>query len=101
MAELALEEITMPETEEEIENVMGHYRYIGLPGCIRSIDCVHVFWNKCPAGLLNSCQVGSKAKPGLSFKFALSHTGKNYHSHNSFTAAQMTKQFAKSTKQFN
>eukprot|EP00978_Attheya_sp_CCMP212_P004915 scaffold10756_cov62-Attheya_sp.AAC.5 len=30
--ELALEEITMPETGEEIEHVMGHYRSIGLSG---------------------------------------------------------------------
>eukprot|EP00978_Attheya_sp_CCMP212_P021848 scaffold64230_cov41-Attheya_sp.AAC.2 len=75
MKQLALEEITMPKTEEELEHVMGHYRSIGLPGCTGSIDCVHVFWNKCPAGLLNSCQVGNKAKPSLSFEFVVSHTG--------------------------
>ena len=75
MAQLSRTDITMPVTHEEIEHVMGYYRLIGLPGCIGSIDCVHLFWNKCPAGLLNSCQVGNKAKPSLSFEFVVSHTG--------------------------
>ena len=34
--------IHLPETETEIEHVEGLYGQLGLPGCISSVDCVHI-----------------------------------------------------------
>jgi hypothetical protein len=27
-----------------------YYEKLGLPGCIGSVDCVHIRWDKCPVG---------------------------------------------------
>jgi len=39
-----------PSTEDEINDVMALYTIIGLPGCVGSVDCVHIPWGMCPAG---------------------------------------------------
>jgi Plant transposon protein len=44
------EHCSPPSTKEEIENAMGVYAKLGLPGCIGSTDCVHIRWERCPAG---------------------------------------------------
>ena len=44
----------------------------GLPGCVGSINCVHVRWDNCPAGLLGEC-VGKEGKPTLAFEVVVDH----------------------------
>ena len=67
--------IHLPLTEAEITHVEGLYGHLGLPGCIGSADCVHIPWEKCPAGLLSSCK-GKEGYPTLVFEVVVSHTRK-------------------------
>jgi hypothetical protein len=39
--------IKMPETKDEIDHVENIYCLIGYPGCLDSIDCVHIPWGAC------------------------------------------------------
>ena len=67
--------ITMPETKEEIRHIMGLYKRNGHPGCIGSVDCVHVVWDKCRSGMQALC-TGKEKEPTLVFEVAGSHTRK-------------------------
>ena len=53
----------------EVEKV---YRYMGLPGCIGSMDVTHVQWGACPSNLLHHC-IGRYGYPTLGFNFICSH----------------------------
>src|SRR6056300_1943203 len=51
---------------------MNYYALLRLPGCIGSIDCVHVGWDCCPA----ECRSNATGKEGylsLSFEVIVSH----------------------------
>ena len=64
-----------PKTEEEISKTVGIYTRLGLPGCIGSTDCVHIRWERCPAG----DRFHHKGKEGyatLSYELTCDHTGK-------------------------
>ena len=65
--------IKLPEQEEEVRHVVDLYTRLGLPGCVGSVDCVHIPWDKCPAGLKSSC-VGKEGYPTLAFEVVVSHT---------------------------
>jgi Plant transposon protein len=39
-----------PKTEEEIAETVLIHTKLGLPGCFGSADCVHIRWERCPAG---------------------------------------------------
>jgi hypothetical protein len=43
------EYIYMPRNEDDYQHVVGEYTARGLPGCIGSVDCVHIAWDRCPA----------------------------------------------------
>ena len=73
--ELSRKLVKMPETEEEVRHVVGLYERIGLPGCVGSVDCVHLTWDKCPAGLLSKCK-GKEQHATLAFQAVVSHTHK-------------------------
>ena len=45
--------ISLPRNKEELEEVMGRYRDVGLPGAMGSVDVVHCKWSRCPAGDFN------------------------------------------------
>lgn len=53
MASLKDEYIYLPRNEEELRLITDDYQRYGFPGCVGSIDVVHVDWNKCPAELRN------------------------------------------------
>mmetsp|Transcript_1820 Transcript_1820/g.4130 ORF Transcript_1820/g.4130 Transcript_1820/m.4130 type:complete len:220 (-) Transcript_1820:1705-2364(-) len=65
--------IKFPDTDEAIAKVMNFYTILGLPGCIGSIDCVHMGWDMCPAGM-RSDATGKEGYPTLSFEVVVSHT---------------------------
>ena len=67
------ESIRLSKHEEELLHVMGLYKKLGLPGCVGSIDCVHIVWEKCRAGLHNQCK-GKEDHPTLVFEVVASHT---------------------------
>lgn len=75
LASLAPEHIKLPMTAQEIEHVTNLYRRLGIPGCVGSVDCVHVFWDKCPANLQSRCK-GKDKFPSLVFEVIASHTKK-------------------------
>jgi hypothetical protein len=37
------------EDDDQLQRILNDYSSIGLPGCIGSVDCVHIGWNRCPA----------------------------------------------------
>jgi len=69
---VSLIHIKMPCDAESLRHVLGLYERLGHPGCAGSIDCVHVIWDKCPAGLksawLKSACVGKGGFPTLAFQ---------------------------------
>ena len=44
--------VRMPYSEDGIPGMARSYEGAGLPGCIASVDGVHVIWHGCPAGSL-------------------------------------------------
>ena len=68
-------DIHLPHTEEEFQHVLGRYEMVGLPGCIGSIDCVHLIWTNCPVVITSQCK-GKEKFPTLAFQVVVSHTRK-------------------------
>ena len=62
-----------PTSEDEITTAMEVYTKLGLPGCIGSTDCVHVRWERCPAGQ-RSFHKGKEGYPTLSYEVTVDHT---------------------------
>lgn len=58
MCSMEDEYIFLPRDEDELKDVTTPYKLVSLPGCMGSIDVVHVKWSNCPAG----DQVRSKGK---------------------------------------
>ena len=48
---------------------------LGLPGCLGSIDCVHLVWNNCPVGITSQCK-GKEKCPTVAFQVVVTHTRK-------------------------
>ena len=70
---VSTDKIRMPSTEEELRHVLGLYERVGFPGCVGSVDCVHVVWDRCPAGVHSSCK-GKDKIPTLAFQVICDHT---------------------------
>ena len=64
-----------PVTALEISETTGVYSRLGLPGCIGSADCVHIRWERYPAGL-RSLHCGKEGYPTLSYEVTCDHTKK-------------------------
>jgi Plant transposon protein len=64
-----------PDTPEEIERAMGVFTKLVLPGCIGSTDCVHILWERCPAGS-RSTHKGKEGFPTLACEATVDHTKK-------------------------
>lgn len=62
-----------PTTAEEIKHTTGVYARMGLPGCIGSTDCVHIRWERCPAGS-RSLHKGKEGYPTLSYEVTVDHS---------------------------
>mgnify|MGYP006183354585 CR=1 FL=1 len=39
----------MPSDDEQYSFVVNEYSDMGLPGCVGSVDCVHIGWDQCPS----------------------------------------------------
>ena len=59
--------IKFPSTHGEVQCVMQPYLENFLPGCLGSIDVVHVKWSKCPAGDFNRAK-GKEGFPSVAFE---------------------------------
>ena len=73
----------MPDDENSARHVMGLYEKQGLPGCVSSVHCIHVCWDRCPSSM-HSTSKGKDKVPTLVFKVACSHTRKILHVPQSF-----------------
>lgn len=64
--------VKSPAEDRELEEVMSIYSKLGLPGCIGSIDCVHLKWDKCPESFRNDCK-GKEGYPSLVYEVSVDH----------------------------
>ena len=61
-----------PRTSVELARVESVYRQMGFPGCVGSIDCVHVAWEGCPA-LWRNHYKGAKGYPSIAYEVVCDH----------------------------
>ena len=59
--------VYLPRDMDELKEVMGRYREVGLPGAMGSKDVVHVKWARAPAGDFNRCK-GKQSYPSIAFQ---------------------------------
>jgi len=64
-----------PTTVEEVNQVKGAYSRCGLPGCIGSMDAVHVAWDGCPAAW-SAQYTGKEGFPTVAFNVTCHHNKK-------------------------
>ena len=57
---------------DNLRSVMEMYEKLGFPGCVGSIDCTHIRWDKCPVSLTNLCK-GKGQHPTLVFEATVDH----------------------------
>jgi hypothetical protein len=67
MSSIKGEYIFMPATDDQFERVVGEYSARGLPGCVGSVDCVHVGWDKCPSQYHNMF-TGKEGFPSIAYE---------------------------------
>jgi hypothetical protein len=48
MASIKERYMYMPLDDASYRKVVGEYSSRGFPGCIGSVDCVHIGWDRCP-----------------------------------------------------
>jgi hypothetical protein len=64
--------IKMPTNEEELRDIESVFSRVGLPGCVSSMDGVHIEWGRAP-----SCDswlyIGIEGKPTLAFNVHCTH----------------------------
>jgi len=58
--EAAKDLIKLPHDENTARHIMALYERKGLPGCVGSVDCVHICWDKCPSSLHSTCKGKTK-----------------------------------------
>jgi hypothetical protein len=61
-----------PSTEQDIEKAVDMYAKRGFPGCIGSVDVVHVPWDRCPAALASSF-IGKEGYPTVAYEVTVRH----------------------------
>jgi hypothetical protein len=67
MASIKEEFVYMPRDMEEYTSVVGEYTEMGLPGCVGSVDCVHIGWDMCPTQLQNMYK-GKEGFPSIAYE---------------------------------
>ena len=65
--------VKWPETEDELRHCEQLYARQGLPGCIASMDGVHLAWDNTPAPA-SAQHRGKEGYPTLVFNVCVSHT---------------------------
>mmetsp|Transcript_31718 Transcript_31718/g.43515 ORF Transcript_31718/g.43515 Transcript_31718/m.43515 type:complete len:434 (-) Transcript_31718:776-2077(-) len=70
----------------ELDAVEAVYRKMGFPGCVGSMDCTHVFWDKCPNELRHKC-FGKEKSPTLAFQVVVDHARRIHHVSDPFYGA--------------
>ena len=66
--------IKYPKTFAEAEKFMEHYKKLGFPGAVTSVDATHVLFDMCPVGLA-SIYTGKEGVPTIAYEVAVSPMG--------------------------
>lgn len=64
-----------PKTMTEVAEIQAAYAALGLPGCIGSMDVVHVAWCMCPTWLANLA-TGKEGYPSIAYNVICDHEGR-------------------------
>lgn len=67
MTSLKDDYIYMPMDEATYSRVVGEYTSRGFPGCIGSVDCVHIGWDRCPTQYHN-VYTGKEGYPSIAYE---------------------------------
>lgn len=59
-------------TGERLSKIMQTYDDLGFPGCVGSVDCTHIRWDRCPQRL-QVLMKGRKDTPTVSFEVVVDH----------------------------
>ena len=52
----------------KLNHINRYYEFVGLPGCVGSMDVVHTKWSQCPTGDINRAK-GKEGYPTLGFQY--------------------------------
>jgi hypothetical protein len=77
---------------------MEVYKIMGFNGCIGSVDCTHIHWNKCKKQWQNVC-IGKEAYPTLSFLVIVDHNRRAMVVSNAFFGACNDKMIVKNVEE--
>ena len=64
-----------PKTLDDLAEVQTPYALLGLPGCIGSMDVVHIAWCMCPSYLMNLAK-GKEGIPTIAYNVICDHAGR-------------------------
>ena len=67
MSSIKDEFIFMPQDNDTFRKVSEEYAARGLPGCIGSVDCVHIGWDRCPTQYKNM-YTGKEGYPSVAYE---------------------------------
>ena len=56
----------------QLQETLKTYEKLGFPGCIGSIDCTHIGWDRCPEQVFNFMK-GKEGYPSFSFQVVVDH----------------------------
>jgi hypothetical protein len=59
--DIRTQHVKIPTNKEEIDHVENLFCHVGYPGCLESIDCVHIPWRKCTCKLQTQCKNKKRA----------------------------------------
>ena len=57
----------MPRDEQTYKQVVGEFTARGFPGCVGSVDCVHIGWDRCPTQYTN-VYTGKEGFPSIAYE---------------------------------
>ena len=67
--------VYVPKTREDLARVETPYALVGLPGCIGSMDVVHIAWCMCPTYLMNLAK-GKEGYTSIAYNVICDHKGR-------------------------
>ncbi len=78
-SERILSKFIYPLKGEKLQKCFDTFEKLGFPGCIGSIDCTHVRWDRCPKELKHLCTSGKEDGPTLKFQVVVDHDRRVLH----------------------
>ena len=67
MYEMRDEHLNLPANLAKLNCINPYYEFVGLPGCVGSMNVVHIKWSQCPTGDINRAK-GKEGYPTLGFQ---------------------------------